>query len=459
MDLQTLSPEIIRVIIAYLVQAILGGVLAGLFYYFRHLYNRKYLLTWTWSWLFFVVFMIANMVITIMLGFQNPNRFIPSLVAQIFSFFQTIFLVAGTYELVRDRLLPSQRFYLALAGAVILAVVSVSAYDGVAGATTERYALRFGLRTIIAAIGLTACSILLLQRRRKHNNGQFFLAGTFGVYSILHYAYVVVVVGNLFGSTFRFPDYFGFVDIFMLALIGISQVMWLLEDEREKLRVTNLELDNFLYSTSHDLRAPIASILGLTYLGKVELKEDLAREYMGMIEERIRKLDEVIRDILNLQKAKKLALKIEQFDFNNLMRETISDLKFNEGAPAITLRYEWKENLLKSDYNQMKIILLNLIGNAVKYHNLKQEDPFIEVVFTRLSANKVMITVADNGEGIPEKSLPKIFDMFYRASTNSQGTGLGLYLVKESLAKLRGSISVESRVGHGSTFTILLEKS
>jgi signal transduction histidine kinase len=103
----------------------------------------------------------------------------------------------------------------------------------------------------------------------------------------------------------------------------------------------------------------------------------------------------------------------------------------------------------------MKIILNNLMGNAVKYHNINQENPYIKVTFTR-KKDTVEIGIEDNGQGIPEESLPRIFDMFYRASPITEGTGLGLYIVREALTKINGSIEVKSRYGKGSVFTIIL---
>jgi signal transduction histidine kinase len=101
-------------------------------------------------------------------------------------------------------------------------------------------------------------------------------------------------------------------------------------------------------------------------------------------------------------------------------------------------------------------VLSNLVSNAVKYHRLDQEDPYIRVTF-RSSSEKIEIVVEDNGQGIPAESLPKIFDMFYRASLDTDGTGLGLYIVKEALSKIKGTISVRSELGKGSSFTVLLD--
>lgn len=131
-------------------------------------------------------------------------------------------------------------------------------------------------------------------------------------------------------------------------------------------------------------------------------------------------------------------------------------MKFNHNAPDISLRYTEKtDDHFASDYIQMKIVLSNLIANSVKYHNINQENPFIHVAFQRTGKN-VRIEVEDNGRGIPKEALPKIFDMFYRAETGVEGTGLGLYIVKEALAKINGKIEVKSEYGAGSTFTITL---
>jgi signal transduction histidine kinase len=256
------------------------------------------------------------------------------------------------------------------------------------------------------------------------------------------------------------PRFYGIADVLIIALMGMAMVMWLLEDERQKLEKAHKELDRFLYTTSHDLKAPIASILGLTYLGKLEFGEERARMFMGLIEERIRKLDGVISDILSLSKTKKFGVRIEPVRLRDLLDDVVADIKFNKNASAIRLDYEYDPtHVFRSDYSQMKIVMCNLMGNAVKYHNLDQESPYIRVTFKRIDDLLVEIAVADNGQGIQEENLPKIFEMFYRASQSTEGTGLGLYIVQEALNKIKGSITVESTYGKGSIFTIQLEDS
>lgn len=143
--------------------------------------------------------------------------------------------------------------------------------------------------------------------------------------------------------------------------------------------------------------------------------------------------------------------------FSDLVKEVISDVEFSKGTSSIRLDFDRDaDNMFYSDYNQISIVLSNLITNAVKYHRLNQEDPFISIRMKRFGGN-VVITIEDNGQGIPPHSLTRIFDMFFRASQETDGTGLGLYIVKEALNKIKGKIEVESEFGKGTIFTITLE--
>jgi signal transduction histidine kinase len=321
-----------------------------------------------------------------------------------------------------------------------------------------RHLLRVGSRTLVSGAGFLIAGIVVLQNKKfSRGFGQRILAISFILYSIYQLYYCLVVVLNVSGTKIEIPNFYGVVDLLVISMMGMSMIMWLLEDERARLEKANKELDLFLYSTSHDLRAPIASILGLTYLGKLEFEEERARTFMDMIEARVKKLDMVIGDILSLSRSKKMEVKLEEVNLRDLLDNSITDIKFNKGASAISLDYQYSSShIFQTDFSQMKIVLNNLLANAVKYHNLDQPNPFIRVVFFR-EKDTVRIAIEDNGQGIPEASLPKVFEMFYRASLNTEGTGLGLYIVKEALSKIKGTIEVKSEFGKGSTFTIVLE--
>ncbi|MEP2669948.1 MAG: HAMP domain-containing sensor histidine kinase [Cyclobacteriaceae bacterium] len=300
-------------------------------------------------------------------------------------------------------------------------------------------------------------TIIIYNNSDSHKNlGQRILLSSFLLFSLTQLSYFGIVVSNAFGVQFEIPSFFGFVDLATISMIGFSMVMWLLEDERARLSKANKELDSFLYTTSHDLRSPIASILGLTNLAKYEVKDQKATEYITKIENRTKKLDKVISDILLLAKTIKSEIELTHVDFNALIKNSISDGKYRQGSEGISIQYQpHPNNTLLSDSGQLKIVFDNLIANAIKYHNTDQVNPFIKITFTK-SSKEVIITIEDNGEGIAKEAQSKIFNMFYRASLKAEGTGLGLYLVKEALLKLNGTIELVSAENIGSVFTIKL---
>jgi signal transduction histidine kinase len=215
-------------------------------------------------------------------------------------------------------------------------------------------------------------------------------------------------------------------------------------------------LDSFLYSTSHDLRAPVASLLGLINLAKHDIKEDQGKQYVTMMEERVKKLDHIFSDILNYSRNIKTEIKPVVFRLGEIIDDVITDVKFNEGADSIRLDFEEQlHHILKTDYYQLKVVLSNLISNAVKYHDNNKRDQWIAVRFERLDRD-VQITIADNGKGIHPESQHKVFDMFYRASSEAEGSGLGLFIVKQALEKINGQIRLNSEIGEGSEFKIII---
>lgn len=387
---------------------------------------------------------------------RSLQRTILSIIAQLCCFLQIIFILRGTYELIYDKAFSRRRFSLILLVSIIVAFVSIIAFSQ--SGVFFHYLISSGSRAIITGIGFLVAGIVVWTNKKFSKGfGQQLLTSSLIIFSIYQLYYFTIKLLNVLGTRVDVLDLFGAVDLLLISLMGMSMVMWFLEDERQKLNEENKELDSFLSSTSHDLRTPIASILGLTYLGRIELQEEKARTFMNIIEERIKKLDLIISDILNLSRSKKIDLKMEELDLRELIEETTADIKFNKGASSIFLDYQaHPSHTFKSDYNQVKIILSNLLTNAVKYHNLDQEKPFIRVTFKR-TRHVVEISVEDNGRGISKESVPKIFDMFFRAAEDTEGTGLGLYIVKEALNKIKGIIFVDSEVGKGSKFRIVLE--
>jgi signal transduction histidine kinase len=463
MRFEGLDNEIIaRTGAAYFAEMLIGIILAITFFYFSKLYKRNYLKTWSLSWFSFSIAAFA-LGFGAWYGYNRPDaiRLTSTFLSQLGNFLHVIFLLAGLVEFRQTGKLKLRYLTILVALALVTSFALIWAYRDSTDSqdVLNRYFLRVGVRYFVVAAGFLAAGILAVQSKLfvQGIGRRIFVASLF-LYALTYGYYLTIAIANYLGQNFTFPFFLGMIELVLISATGLGMVMWLLEDERERLNKINRELDSFLYSTSHDLRSPIASILGITNIARLEITDEMSKRYMEMIENRVRRLDLVISDILKLSRSKKIELKIEPINFNTLLKDVITDVKFNENAPSIRLDYtEQASHVFESDYQQMKIILGNLIANAVKYHNINQADPVIRVTFSR-AGKKVEITVEDNGQGIRQEALSKIFDMFYRASTNSEGTGLGLYIVREALSKINGSISVRSEYGKGSAFTVVLQK-
>jgi signal transduction histidine kinase len=127
-----------------------------------------------------------------------------------------------------------------------------------------------------------------------------------------------------------------------------------------------------------------------------------------------------------------------------------------EKASQLQYRVEVTEQLdFYSDLSRIKIIFNNLMSNAVKYMNTRSAEPYISVRISKATQGVNMV-VEDNGIGIKQEHLSRIFDMFFRATTQATGSGLGLYIVKEAVNRLKGDISISSQQGLGTRFDIYL---
>ncbi|MEL6250889.1 MAG: PAS domain-containing sensor histidine kinase [Bacteroidota bacterium] len=234
----------------------------------------------------------------------------------------------------------------------------------------------------------------------------------------------------------------------------LKEVERSLKENFEELQKVNRELDRFVYSTSHDLRAPLVSIAGLINITRIETDENLRQKYLGLMDNSIQKLDDFIKDIIGYSRNSRLELKFEEVNFKELLEEAFESLspKGNSRPIKTLLKIEGKANFV-SDLTRLKTIFNNLLSNAFRYHDPEKEESFIEVSI-KLKENEAFIRVEDNGIGIEEKYQDKIFQMFYRATQKSQGSGIGLYIVKEAVEKLGGEISVDSEAGLGTTFDL-----
>lgn len=225
----------------------------------------------------------------------------------------------------------------------------------------------------------------------------------------------------------------------------------------EELAQRNTELDRFVYSASHDLSAPLKSILGLISIAKMEKPDESMNNYLDLMKRSILKLDSFIKDIISFSRNTRLDVKREPVAFKALIESIWSDLSFTPDADKIKFGIinELKTEL-KSDETRLKIIFNNLLSNAIKFHQPEKQS-FIKVI-AQDNSTHYEFTVEDNGIGISKEYKEKIFDMFFRANETVQGSGLGLYILKETLSRLNGTIKVESALGEGSKFIVQIPK-
>jgi signal transduction histidine kinase len=245
------------------------------------------------------------------------------------------------------------------------------------------------------------------------------------------------------------------ITVYLLKTLNHHNAMQLVENNILLSR-TNAELDRFVYSTSHDLRAPLSSIMGLINITLDTQNPNDVKRYLALMKDRVHSLHDFIKDITDYSRNNRLEVKREPVKLADLAHEVWESLKFSPEAENIDFIIDIPDDVyIESDKNRLRVIMGNLISNAVRYHDLKKDQQYIRMHY-QINGRVSYIKVEDNGQGIATEYHTKIFEMFFRANEESKGSGLGLYIVKEALVKLSGTIRLESTVGVGTTFTIVL---
>jgi signal transduction histidine kinase len=221
--------------------------------------------------------------------------------------------------------------------------------------------------------------------------------------------------------------------------------------ERELLE-TNQELDTFFYKASHDLKGPLASVMGIVNLARLENQDQLIEKYFGMVESSVKRLDQTLLDLIELARTRKGASKLSVINVKGLVDEILSSLRHVSNYNRINFEIKIDTGIeIIADKVLMLSVFQNLIHNAINYCN--QESPWIKIIVYKTD-NGIDVEVADNGKGIAEAVKNKVFEMFYRGHPDSSGSGLGLFIVKNALEKMHGKIRFESENGKGTTFYV-----
>jgi signal transduction histidine kinase len=227
-----------------------------------------------------------------------------------------------------------------------------------------------------------------------------------------------------------------------------------LKTKIQELERANDELNRFVYSTSHDLRSPLSNILGILNLAKIEQPLADPKQYFDMIESCVNKMDSFIHKIIEYYKGIRLDEINEEVDLKSMFIHSIE--LCNMQNPHIVFDVEVDQPVnFSCDAFRFSLILNNLISNAVKYQREDEAHPTVKLT-AKVNEKEAKILIEDNGVGIIEEHVNKIFQIFFRSTDFKNGLGIGLYIVKEALTRIGGDISVKSEFGKGSTFTLIV---
>jgi len=228
-----------------------------------------------------------------------------------------------------------------------------------------------------------------------------------------------------------------------------------LRKQNQELLKVNKELDNFVYSVSHNLRGPLASMIGLLRLAKEGDREGKLAGVHNMMGRSMLKLDETLKEILDYSRNARGELQLGIIAWQRLLQETFNKLEYIDSTGTIQKNIQLQTDVpFISDEGRVAVIINNLISNAMLFRSRNRE-PVIEIRIIT-TPEEATVIIADNGIGIREDVRPRVFDMFFRGTEESQGAGLGLYIVKEVITILKGSITVHSEIGQGSVFIVQL---
>lgn len=227
-----------------------------------------------------------------------------------------------------------------------------------------------------------------------------------------------------------------------------------IEAKNENLLLVNHELDRFVYSASHDLRSPITSLKGLIEITQLEDNPNQIKKYLNLMHESLAKQDCFINDIIDYSKNKRYEIVMEPVSLLEIFDEAIAQLMHIENANRIKFTKELLIDKIQSDNLRLKIIISNLISNAIKYADNNKQEMYVSIK-TYFIDGCHKIEVADNGIGINDEYKDNIFEMYFGTNKN-KGSGLGLYIVKEAVENIKGNISVSSQSNIGSKFIVTI---
>jgi len=210
----------------------------------------------------------------------------------------------------------------------------------------------------------------------------------------------------------------------------------------QKLSQAIHELDSFIYRTAHDIRGPLARLMGLCYVATMDVKDAKAQDYLEKLNAQAYNLDYILTRLSTVYEMNHSQIKPQRIDFNKLQTDVQAKLPFMKNYERIRFQVEMEKGLVcRSDYDLLLFIICNLLENAIKFQK-QSYLPSVVLLKIRSRPGRLVIDVIDNGIGIHPEEASLIFDMFSRAAGKHNSVGMGLYMVKKGVEKLGGHITL-----------------
>ncbi len=228
-----------------------------------------------------------------------------------------------------------------------------------------------------------------------------------------------------------------------------------LKQQEERLQAREEEVNLFMDRASHDLKGPLKSMMSLYKIIEYDFgRDENVMEYVRHYHNGISRLYRILQDMLQLSRLNKTEPRYSCVNLQQMVEECLQAFSNMPGFFNIlfTKQYDLPAEIMFEE-SLLQTIVQNLLENAIKY--CAAEKPAVKIAI-REEGNGILLEVSDNGIGIPADLQEKVFDRYFRATSQASGSGLGLYLLKQAVDKLKGHVSLNSQLGQGTTFTVCL---
>jgi two-component system CheB/CheR fusion protein len=276
----------------------------------------------------------------------------------------------------------------------------------------------------------------VISKEIETNNGHW--------YQIMTMPYVQQADNKNSGAIITFND-----------ITELKKAQQQLDQKNKSLLRINADLDHFIHAASHDLLGPLGNIeTSIGVMNTIALSDEKLHDFLHMIDNSVKKFRELINDISTIAKVEGDMIKLEMVN----LEDTINNVEWSledkmQASGAVITRDLTVKQLFFSKKN-LRSIVYNLISNAIKF---KRDEPPVIRITTKKQGDHLILSVQDNGRGIPKDEVNKIFDMYGRLNQAVEGHGIGLYLAKKIVNAAGGNIVVDSEPGAGTTFSIYLK--